>query len=126
MIDVFDSCKDKSLGKFSEIISFTKIEGKISVKTIFDPALLLCPSSTMYRNEKILSGFDNRLKYWYDFLFIVEALMNGDMGYMDEILGLYRLHGANATSSEDMKELGLENALLAYSIITSRYPELYL
>ncbi|EKQ52021.1 MAG: glycosyl transferase [Methanobacterium sp. Maddingley MBC34] len=125
-VDVFDSCKEKSLGKFSEVIGFNKIPDRITIKSFFDPSLILCPSSTMYRYEKIpCKGLETRLKYWYDFLFGVEVLMKGDIGFMDEILGMYRLHGANATQSQDMKELGLENALLAYSIIISRYPELY-
>jgi glycosyltransferase involved in cell wall biosynthesis len=125
-MDVFDSCKGESLGKFTEVLNFRKMEDRIGVKSVFDPSLLLCPSSVMYRNEIIPNnGLDTRLKYWYDFLFTVEVLVKGDMGFMDEILGMYRLHGANATQSQDMKELGLENALLAYSIIISRYPELY-
>lgn len=125
-MEVFDAFKEESLGKFSEVISFSKIQGRISIGSIFEPSLLLCPSSTMYRAENIpIDGFDNRLKYWYDFLFIIEALMKGDIGFVDEVLGLYKLHGDNTTSSQDMKELGFENALLAYSIIISRYPELY-
>ena len=125
-MNVFDSCKGESLGKFSEVINFRKMEDKIGVKSVFDPSLLLCPSSVMYKREIIpVNGLDTRLKYWYDFLFTVEVLVKGEMGFMDEVLGLYKLHGANATQSQDMKELGLENALLAYSIIISRYPGLY-
>ena len=51
--------------------------------------------------------------------------MNGDLGFIDEVLGIYRLHGTNVTSSDDFKEKGLENSLIVYSIILSRYPELY-
>ncbi len=125
-MDVFDSCKGESLGKFSEVINYRKMGEKIGINSVFDPSLLLCPSSVMYKHEIIpVKGLDTRLRYWYDFLFTVEVLVNGEMGFMDEVLGLYKLHGANATQSQDMKELGLENALLAYSIIISRYPGLY-
>jgi glycosyltransferase involved in cell wall biosynthesis len=125
-MDVFDSSKGRSLGKFSEVISFKKIKGKIGVESIFDPSILLCPSSNMYRAEILPSdGFDTRVKYFYEFLFMVEVLIKGKLGFMDEVLGLYRLHSANVTSSPDFKELGLENTLIVYSIITSRYPELY-
>lgn len=125
-VDVFDSVKGESLGKFSEVINFSKIQNRITVQLIFEPSVLLCNSSIMYKYEKIpVNGLDTRLKYWYEFLLIVEVLMKGDLGFMDEILGVYKLHGANATLSRDMNELGLENALLAYSIIISRHPELY-
>lgn len=126
-MDVFDSCNGEMLGKFSEVISFkNKIEDRIRVESIFDPALLLCPSSTMYRFEKLpLSGYDNRVKYFSEFLFIVEVLMKGDLGFMDDVLGLYNLHGSNASLSKGMKESGLETALIVYSIIQSRYPELH-
>ena len=80
----------------------------------------------MYRIENIpVNGLDTRIKYWYEFLFIVEVLMNGDMGFINEVLGEYRLHGTNVTSSEVFKHEGLENSLLVYSIILSKYPELH-
>ena len=80
----------------------------------------------MHRSEKLpVNGYDNRLKYWSEFLFAVELVMEGDVGIMDEVLGLYNLHGSNASLSMDMKKSGLENALIVYSIIQSRYPLLY-
>lgn len=125
-MDVFDTCKGEFLGKYSETINFKKIEGRIDVKSIFDPALLICPSSIMYRIEKIpINGLDTRIKYWYEFLFIVEVLMNGDIGFIDKVLGEYRLHGNNVTSSEVFKQESLENSLIVYSIILSKYPELH-
>ena len=125
-MDVFDSCKKKIIGKFTEKINFKKIDEKIDVKSLFDPSLLICPSSIMYRVKNIPeNGLDTRIKYWYEFLFILEVLMNGDLGFIDEILGIYHLHSNNVTSSDDFKELGLENSLIVYSIILSRYPELY-
>ena len=51
--------------------------------------------------------------------------MKGDLGVMDDVLGVYRLHGSNVTSSTDFKKTGFENSLMVYSIIISRYPELY-
>lgn len=125
-MDVFDLVKGKSLGKFSEVLNFDKIGSKISVNQIFNPSLFLCPSSAMYRTEKIpINGFDNRLKYWSEFLFMVEVLMKGDIGFINEVLGSYRLHGDNATSSQDLKKIDFENSLMVYSIIISKYPELY-
>ncbi len=69
-MDVFDSLKGKMLGKFSEVMSFkNKMEDKMRVESLFDPSTLLCPSSAMHRSEKLpINGFDNRLKYWSEFL----------------------------------------------------------
>ena len=125
-MDVFESVNEKFVGKFSETINFKKMECIVDIKSIFDPSMLLCPSSIMYRKEAIpLNGMDTRLKYWYEFLFIVEVLSKGNMGFINETLGLYRLHDANVTSSTDFKNLSLENSLIVYSIIISKFPELH-
>lgn len=125
-MNVFDSCKGESLGKFSEVISFVKIKDKIGIKSIFNPALLLSPSSMMYRSKVIpCNGFDYRLNFWSEFIFIVDVLKKGDLGFINEVLGQYTLHEQNATSSLVMKETGLENALIVYSIILAKYPELH-
>jgi glycosyltransferase involved in cell wall biosynthesis len=122
---VFDSVKNEFKGNFSKIINFKKIKGQIGVKSIFDPSLLICPSSVMYKRETLPEGLDTRLKYWYEFFFIVEVLMKGNMGYMEDVLGIYRLHSTNVTGSKNFIEFGLENSLIVYSIILARYPELY-
>ena len=125
-MDVFNNDTGKSLGKFSEIISLKKIKREINIESIFDPSLFLCPSSFLFKTEIIpKNGFDTRLKYLNDFVFNVDILMKGNLGFLDEVLGTYRLHGDNVTSSEDAKKMGFEDALIAFSIILSRYPELY-
>lgn len=124
--DVFDSATGESLGRFSEIMSFKTTGNKVDLKSFFDPSISNFASSGMYKVESIPeNGFDIRLKYWNDFLFTLEILISGDVGYIDEILGKYRIHGANVTTSEDIKQTGLEDALVAYSIIIAKYPELY-
>jgi hypothetical protein len=50
--------------------------------------------------------------------------MQGNIGYSDEILGTYRIHGNNITSSEDAQNMAFEDSLIAFSIIISKYPEL--
>jgi len=125
-MDVFNNDTGVSLGKFSETISFKKIEGEINVESIFDPSIFLCPSSILYKSEIIPeNGFDTRLKYLNDFVFNVDILMKGNLGYIDEVLGTYRVHGNNVTSSEEAKVMGFEDALIAFSIVLSKYPELY-
>ena len=125
-MNVFNTNKGESLGKFNEIISFKKVKGEISINSIFDPAIYLCPSSFLIRTEKIPeTGFDTRLKYLNDFLFSVDILMKGNLGYIDEVLGTYRIHGNNVTSSREAKMMGFEDAMIAFSIILSKYPELF-
>ena len=52
--------------------------------------------------------------------------MKGNIGFIDEVLGTYRIHGNNITSSEDAKKFGFEDALIAFSIIISRYPVIFI
>jgi len=80
----------------------------------------------MYRYDVIpRNGFDCRVKFWSEFIFIVDVLMKGNLGFINEVLGQYTLHENNATSSRVMKESGFENALIVYSIILAKYPELH-
>lgn len=124
-VNVFNTDSGEILGKFSDLISYKKVQGILNVKSLFDPSLFLNASSVMYRTEKIPeNGFDLRLRYLNDFLFNVEVLMKGDMGFIDEVLGTYRIHGNNVTVSEDALKFGFEDALIAFSIIISKYPEL--
>ena len=124
-MDVFNTIQGESLGKFSEIYSYKNVEEELSVESIFDPSLFLCSSSFLYRAEIIPeNGYDTRLKYLNDFLFGVEILMKGNLGFIDEVLGTYRIHEKNITSNEKTKKLAFEDALIAFSIILSRYPEL--
>lgn len=124
-MEVFNSVEGSNLGKFSEIISFKKIKGEISAEMLFEPSLFLCPSSILLKADVIPKNlFDTRLRYLNDFLFNVDVLMKGNMGYIDEILGTYRLHGSNVTTDENTKKLAFEDALVAFSIIISRYPQL--
>lgn len=125
-MDVFNSSTGKSLGKFSETISFKKPYAKMGVESLFDPALCQCPSSFMYKTMILpKTGFDTRLKYLNDFLFDVDVLMKGDIGFIDTVLGKYRIHESNVSSSEDADRIGLEEMLIAYTIITVKYPELF-
>lgn len=125
-MDVFNFSSKQSLGKFSEVMSFKKIIGKAGVESLFDPSICHAASSVMYRTEKISEiSFDERLKFRNDFLFDVEVLMKGKLGFIDEILGRYRIHGDNVTLSDEVKKFGLEDSLIAYSIIIARYPELH-
>jgi len=126
-MDVFDSITGKSLGNFSETINYKKINKKLGVEYLFDPAINLCPSTYMFRKDAIpKKGVDTRLKLVNELIFDVEVLMNGKLGYIDETLGMYRRHTNNISSSDNDHKIAhfFEEFLVAYAIITYKYPEL--
>jgi hypothetical protein len=122
-VDVFDSAIEEVTGRFSSIFSKKKPNAKVGVEFLFDFALALSPGSYMYRRS-FVPLFDPRLKYQSDYLHCVEVFKNGKLGYIDEVLGAYRVHAKNVTKSSDFQRLWLEEQLVAYAIITARYPEL--
>ena len=61
-MNVFDSCKEEFNGEYSKIINFKEIESRIEVKSIFDPSLLICPSSIMYRRKNSYKWFGYSFK----------------------------------------------------------------
>ena len=124
-MDVFNSVNRQSMGCFSEILNYKKFKDKVGVEYLFDPAMSLCPPSYMFRSKVIpKKGYDTRLKLLSELIFDTEVLMNGKMGYIDEVLGIYRRNGNNVSTNNIRDEIGLEEFLIAYSIIVARYPEL--
>lgn len=124
-MDVFNSVIGQSMGCFSETINYKKFNEKVGIEYLFDPAMSLCPPSYMYRREAIpKQGYDTRLKLLSELIFDTEVLMNGKMGYIDEVLGMYRRNGNNVSTNNIRDDIGLEEFLMAYSIIVARYPEL--
>jgi len=77
---------------------------------------------TMLRKESTPSaGYDQRAKSVSDYLYMVNTLsIGGEIMYIDEVLGRYRIHGGNLTQSR--KRLIL-HTLWAVGIIISRYPK---
>ena len=124
-MDVYNSVIGQSMGRFSETINYKKFNEKVGIEYLFDPAMSLCPPSYMLRSEVIpKNGYDTRLKLLSELIFDTEVLMNGKMGYIDEVLGMYRRSGNNVSTNSARDDIGLEEFLIAYSIIVARYPEL--
>lgn len=122
-VDVFDSSKGQVVGRFSEIFSKKKPKAKVGVEYLFDFTLALSTCSYMYRRN-FVPLFDPRLKYQSDYLSSVEIFKNGNLGYIDEVLGAYRRHDKNMTKASEFQRTWLEEQLVALAIITARYPEL--
>lgn len=65
------------------------------------------------------SGFDERVKWVSDWLFLLDVLAKGRMGYIDEVLTRYRRHGDNVTSK--INEMFLD-VMRACDIAEANYP----
>lgn len=66
-------------------------------------------------------GFDSRVTWNSDWLYFAEVAMHGSIGYIPEVLVRYRVHSGGAMQKLDRV---LADALLAFGILESKYPEL--
>ncbi|MDA9320148.1 glycosyltransferase, partial [bacterium] len=84
-----------------------------------------CASSTMVRSDCIPEyGFDRRLEIASDFLFWIDVLekKKGESLYIPNVLGKYRKHDDNITSTSSFRSL--EDHLLTAMVTLSKYPHL--
>jgi glycosyltransferase involved in cell wall biosynthesis len=124
-MQVFDSSTNKNVGLFSEVVGGKKITGKVGVEFLFDPLVLLSPSSMMYRKNILPhEGFEKRFSYANDFLFHIKILVNGKLGYINETLGLYRKHEGNVTRNANAKKVWSKEILEILSLADSKWPQL--
>jgi hypothetical protein len=122
---VFDSDSGKVYGVFSELYNGKRGFREGGVELWFEPDYFMLPSTLMIRSSACPShGFDERLRY-LDWLFDIEVFRNGKCVVINEVLGKYRRHDSNITSSDLVKETGFEESMLALGILEARYPELY-
>ncbi|MEM3485213.1 MAG: glycosyltransferase [Candidatus Bathyarchaeia archaeon] len=125
-VHVYDEDLHKVVGVFSELYSRGTrklVEGGVEI--LFDPGAFMLPSSIMVRRMACpVHGFDERLRYANDWLFDIETFRNGRIGALNEVLGLYRRHKTNVTSSADLQERTLEESLIVLGIVVARYPDL--
>lgn len=66
------------------------------------------------------AGFDERVKWVSDWLFLLDVLSKGRMGYIDEVLTRYRRHGDNVTSKINAMFL---DVMRACDIAEEKYPD---
>ncbi len=121
--EVFQSETGSSLGNFS--MWANGYQGLLNgdVRLWFMPGYKMLPSTVMFRADCApKNGFDRRLKYTNDWLFDVEVFQNGKVLAINQVLGKYRRHESNVTSSNSLREIAVEDNLLAVSIVEARYP----
>lgn len=66
------------------------------------------------------SGFDERVKWVSDWLFLLDILSKGRMGYIDEVLTRYRIHNENISSKPT---IFFNDQMLAADIAEEKYPQ---
>jgi len=106
---------------FSKINSFTPHRGTIKEMILYGAFAGAC-SIMLRRSALPKDGYDFRIPIASDWLFYVESVGNGEFVYIEEILGKYRRHSSNVTTT--MNEKALNDHIVSCSILLCSYPEL--
>lgn len=123
--EVFVSDTGEVLGRFSEVYNGTPgfLEG--GAELWLRPGYYTLPSTMMIRSSKRPPhGYDGRMRYSMEWVYDIETFRNGRCVVLDEVLGRYRRHSGNVTTSADHARVALEENLMALAIVTARFPDL--
>ncbi len=126
-VEVFDSDTDRTLHRFSDRNPMRSggIELMLDSNWLYAPIARYLPSGHMYRRSALPpGGFDERLAYRNDWLHDAQVIARGRLAYLPRVLGRYRRHAGNVTGCAEIRERGLEEALMALAILESRHPDL--
>ncbi len=85
------------------------------------------PSSMLAKKDLFISHrYDGRLKYWNEWLYVIDCLATSGQkwGHVPEMLGRYRVHPKQMHVSKEAQDLTFEEAKIVLAIVASRYPEL--
>ncbi len=116
-LDVFNSKTNETL-----FIAKSKYSGDASIIIRYGTVNGAC--STMIRSNKApKNGFNERISWASDWLYWCETLLNGgSIEYIQEVLGRYRRHDSNITSTN--KKIILDH-LDSCNILLMQYPKYY-
>lgn len=119
-LDVFMSTSNETLHKLSAVAK--PREGGVEVLVRY--GCFLGASSTMVRKIGALPEFDNRIPIASDWLYWIRCLeLGGRVAYLPDILGRYRRHSKNITSSKkSLKNSSLQDHFITCAILKSEYP----
>ena len=120
-LDVFMSTSNETLYKLSEVAK--PREGRIEVLLRY--GCFLGASSAMVRKVGSLPEFDSRIPIASDWLYWIRCLeLGGRVAYLPDILGRYRRHSKNITSSKrSLQNSSLQDHFITCAILKSEYPE---
>jgi len=118
-LDVFLSTSGKTLYRFSE--RNKPREGDVRVAIRYGTFHGAC--ATMHRRRAApQGGLDRRIQHAADWLYWVETLAGGGrIAYIDQVLGRYRRHDRNITSSPFVRSL-IEDNILSCVIMLKMLP----
>lgn len=129
-VEVFDTETGRKLYNFTERNSYPKNieENLFFTNWLFrKKEVKLCPSSTFARSEYYMCNlYDYRLTYTNEML---HGMLNylsapyGELAFLDDVLGRYRIHSNNITRKIKPFYESLEEYQILYAISVSRYPE---
>ena len=67
-------------------------------------------------------GFDDRITNTCDFLFLIDTAVKGEIKYIPEVLGRYRIHGQNVTLTTGGD---FTDRLISLALVETKYPHLW-
>lgn len=83
---------------------------------------VICSTTAMVRRNAMPdSGFNPDVKLANDWLFFIEVALNGELGYIDEVLSEYRRHSGNVSRTTDLQ---LQEEFQIMDILERKYPEI--
>lgn len=109
--EIFDS--QKIIGYVSEI----SVPPKNTNSFLLPKTLFTGPTFGFRRSAIPDGGYDERIHVMSDWLFPIEVSMKGDIGYIPEVLGRYRRHDNNQSSSKDH----YDEYFVSLGILRSKY-----
>jgi len=124
--EVFESESGRTFGRFSSVINREPGYREGGPELWLREGYWVLPSSLVVRAEAVPAhGWDTRLRFLADVLFLAEVFQHGRCCVLDEVLGKYRRHGGSATASQALMQSTVEETLICMSILNARYPDLY-
>lgn len=127
-VEIFDSETGEVISLYSK--KYRPRQGGIHV--LIKYGCFNCGCANFARRDALPeSGYDKRVSIASDWLLFVETLgEQGRIEYIDKVLGKYRRHAGNITSSsvENIitSRLSQEDHFMSCSILAARYPQCYL
>jgi glycosyltransferase involved in cell wall biosynthesis len=127
-VEIFDSETGKVISLYSE--KYKPRQG--GIHALIKYGCFNCGCANFARRDAIpISGYDKRVSIASDWLLFVETLgEQGRIEYIDKVLGKYRRHAGNVTSSSAentiTNRLAQEDHFMSCSLLVTRYPECYL
>lgn len=128
-MDIFDSESGASIGQFgADDVLRSPTDWFFRADYIPQRRASAYPYSALFGRAEYLGAhrYDPRLPYKNEVLFAIDCYANRPLGKwycLPEMLGRYRKHAGNLSSSREMNEALLEETFVLAGIVAARYPQ---